>query len=100
VSTPEGEEDEGYGLLMPFTVCASQGGPYDDAAFVAGYTAGLLDGRLADPDNGWPIAQQVPSALVPQLDLLAMRHGWNITSEPWGEHPDEWTLVTFTRWPR
>lgn len=94
--TPPGEGE--YGLLMPFVVC--EDGTYEPRSFVAGYTAALLDARLGNKDDGWPIAQYVPPPLVPQLDLLAMRHGWNITSEPWDEHPDEWTLVTFTRDPR
>lgn len=30
------EEEQEYDLVMPFVVCQSQGGPYDDDAFVGG----------------------------------------------------------------
>jgi hypothetical protein len=39
----------------------------------------------------------VPSALVPQLDLLAAKHGYKMTAEPWEEHPDEWTFTSFEK---
>lgn len=86
--------DAEYGLVMPFVVCATNGGPYDDAAFVAGYAAGTIDARLAMHD---PVIAQtaVRTDLLPQLDLIAMRHGYTMTSEPWGEAPAEWTMVTF-----
>lgn len=92
------DEETTYGLVMPFTVCASNGGPYDDASFVAGVWFGKLDAELrwcvetgTDPKLDFP----VPTPLVPQLDLLAMNHGLTMTSEPWDEAPDEHTFVTF-----
>lgn len=91
-----------YGLVMPFVVCEDQGGPYDAKAFVAGYTASNLDETLRNlahvRANGLVVAtikRYVPPALVPQLDLIAMRHGFTLTTEPWDEHPEEWTLATF-----
>lgn len=36
------EHDAEFGLVMPFVVCESQGGPYDDNAYVAGFEAGNL----------------------------------------------------------
>lgn len=91
-------DDVEYGLVMPFVVCATNGGPYDDAAFVAGYAAGTIDYRLSTRDP-LPARSAVRTDLLPQLDLIAMRHGYTMTSEPWGEAPAEWTMVTFTREP-
>ena len=87
-----------YGLVMPFVVCASDGGPYDDAAFVAGCRFGhdaekvKLGGRDV---QSWGFVVMTP--MVPQYDLLAMHHDFVMTSEPWEDHPDEWTFVTFAR---
>lgn len=47
-----------------------------------------------EPDH-W--GAYVYPAMVPQYDLLAMHLGYSMATEPWDEHPDEWTLVTFTR---
>ena len=85
-----------YGLVMPFVVTASIGGPYDDTAFVAGYEAGWLDLMLSITNKvGADVRRYVPPELVAQLDLIAMRHGYKLTTEPWDEAPDEWTLATF-----
>ncbi len=89
-------DDAEYGLLMPFVACLTQGGTYEDRAFVAGYNCGALDARMQhEPEDVW--AHYVAPDLIAQLDLIAMRHGWTLTHEPWDEHPDEWTLATFTR---
>lgn len=88
------DEEASYGLVMPFTVCQSDGGPYDDAAFVAGYRSGTINAHLERiaPDE---LRIYVEPALLPQLDLIAMRHGYTMVSEPWADHPDEWALATF-----
>lgn len=83
-----------YGLVMPFTVCTSKGGPYDDASFVAGYEMGLLDARLADGPAR--VNASLRSDSIPQIDLLAMRHGYAVATEPW-EDGSEWTLCEFTK---
>lgn len=92
MTTPTPEEPVEYGLVMPFTVVASKGGPYDDAAYCAGYEMGQLDAALA----AGPRLHQVTirTANVPQADLVAMRHGY--TSE--ADAPSEcgtWTWVVF-----
>lgn len=90
---PDPEAD--YGLVMPFVVVTSKGGPYDDQAFVAG--ARYAD--VAHALRGKPTefgTYEFP-ALVPQLDLLAMHEGYTMTTEPWEEHPDEWVWVHFER---
>jgi hypothetical protein len=93
--TPD-PQDVNTELVMPFVVCQSEGGPYDDVSFVAGYTAGLLDADLrsaawARVERGFPI----PTPLVPQADLIAMRHGYALEATPWDDAPEEWTFVTF-----
>lgn len=90
---PEGEN---FGLVMPFIVCSDQGGPYDAAAFVAGATWQAIDSEL-ERDKPIITSHYVDPALVAQLDLSAMRHGYRLEAAPWDEHPDEWTLVTFHR---
>jgi len=88
-----------FGLLMPFVVCQSQGGPYEDEAFVAGFTCAFIEALMTHP-LGSTIQRPVPPALLPQLDLIAMRHGWTMSSEPWDEAPDEWAFAEFERSPQ
>lgn len=85
------DDEPDFGLLMPFVVCTSGGGPYEDGPFVAGYRLGLLDGFL---EHGRPDVHElmVQSADVPQVDLIAMRHGYTMTSAPAG-YEDEWVCV-------
>lgn len=82
-----------YGIMMPFVVCKSEGGPYDDDSFTAGYECGLLDHLLS---HG-PISYQcyIRVGNVPQADLIAMRHGFTMSSEPWEDCPEEWSLAKF-----
>lgn len=88
--------DRDYGLVMPFVVCEDQGGPFDSGAFVAGYECGACDLMLHSLKRvGGTFQRYVDPRIVAQLDLIAMQHGYEVTSEPWNEHPDEWTLVTF-----
>lgn len=88
----ERPEDAEMGLVFPFTVCESNGGPYADDAFVAGCYFGGIQARVESGTTDL-IEQYVPSGLVPQLDLLAMHHGWHIDAEPWPDFPDDWTWV-------
>lgn len=89
------QDDHDFGLVMPFVVCASEGGPYEDDAFAAGYECGLLDAVLAQ--RPVEVEQPVRSASLPLVDLIAMRHGFTLTAEAWDEHPDEWSHITLTR---
>ena len=66
-------------LVMPFVVCKSQGGPYEDDSFVAGYHLGVLDHRLESLKGSYgSIEQYVLEEYLPQIDLLAMRHGFTM----------------------
>lgn len=69
------DSDAEYGLVMPFVVAASVGGPYEDEAFTAGWQLGSLDYSLADPARYLPMVITVPVGCVPQVDLIAMRYG-------------------------
>lgn len=89
------EDHPSYQLVMPFVACRSEGGPYDDEAFVAGYRLGILDAKLhaRQPTFSEPIE---PLARE-QCDLLAMRYGYSFEAEPDEEYPDDWLIATFTR---
>jgi hypothetical protein len=90
------EQPEGYEMAYPLVVCQSNGGPYDDDAFVAGAQLGQIVAELRERQP--PLYERyVDSALVPQIDLVAMHEGYAMQAEPWDEHPDEWTLVTLRR---
>jgi hypothetical protein len=95
--TGDGEDQPAeYGLVMPFVVCQSQGGPYEDAAFVAGYEAACVGFTLDVLQRvGGSFERWVSPSLVPQLDLIAMDHGYKTTAEPWDEHPDEYVRIRF-----
>lgn len=90
-------DDVEFGLVMPFVVCQSKGGPYDDEAYVAGYEAGRLDALMSISPllPGARINEGVPyhSDNMPQIDLIAMQHGVIVESEDLG---DGWTSVTFS----
>lgn len=91
--TPEGGE---YDLVMPFVLAASQGGPYDDTAFVAGWRLAELSTLLKTAEQfGLDVPQQTlyPSD-EPQADLLAMRFGFTMQVKSYDEH---WSVYTFTR---
>lgn len=75
------QEDDG-GLVMPFVMVASKGGPYDDSAYVAGYEAGRFDQLLADGARA--VSQIVRTNNVPQIDLIAMRYGLVATAKDIG----------------
>lgn len=101
-SRAEGERGEAmndregeYGLVMPFVVCQSNGGTYDDHGFVAGCEYGYIHGLLAAKP---PVLERyVRTETMPQYDLLAMHEGYSMKAEAWEEYSDEWTHVVFTR---
>lgn len=91
-------EDDGMALVMPFVVVKSEGGPYDDDAFTAGYECGLIDQALtvAVACNAETLFRTVRTANLPQLDLIAMRHGFTAKAETNEYGNAEWSDVTFT----
>lgn len=92
-------EESTYALVMPFVVCASQGGPFDDDAFVAGFQAGRLDRALAVAAvNDTPsVRATVNAVLVRQLDLLGMHHGYPVLKVDIDIDSPEWADVQFHR---
>lgn len=70
-----------YELVERFVVVQSEGGPYEDEAFAAGAQYGaisaVLDMVLRFPNipAAWFV---VPTALMPQIDLLAMRKRFTV----------------------
>lgn len=100
MSSDDDRPASGWDMVMPFVVVASQGGPYDDVPFCAGFELGRLDSYLAacaamDPP-ALPGRRLVRTASVPQIDLIAMRHGCTVAADPCDETP-EWSQVTFER---
>lgn len=81
----------GYELIMPFLPVQSKGGPYDDAAYVAGYEMGKLDGDLAQAGAHEPLTITVHRDNQEQADLIAMRHGYS--TEFRGDNELGWVLL-------
>lgn len=68
-------DDELTQRNMKFIMCKSEGGPYDDASFIAGFYCGVVDrALLSNPrfaSQAW-----LPTEILPQIDLIAMRHDY------------------------
>lgn len=91
---PERDEME---LVVPFIVCQSKGGPYDDLSFVAGFQSGMVDRALqvAAQCDAQSVRFTVATPLVPQLELLAMNRGFPVVEAESSAEWAEWSLVTF-----
>ena len=80
--------------MVPLTICRTNGGPYDDAAFESGWRLGDIDATLAGPSVS-ALATSIEPAELHQADLIAMARGYamavHTTSDP------GWLSVTFTR---
>lgn len=82
--TPDGmdqPEDDSYELAVPFIACASQGGTYDDDAFVAGFQAGQIDQALKTASSVMAVRVWFPMVrtdLHKQLELIAMNRGFPV----------------------
>jgi hypothetical protein len=91
----EDDEEEEMNLVMPLIIVASNGGPYDDEAFVAGMNLQQLWSVLDAKPRSYQ--QFVRSSLIPQIDLLAMHFGYRMRAEPWAPEPEQWTFAKFDR---
>lgn len=80
-------------MVMPFVTVASKGGPHDDDAYVAGYEMGLLEASLGV--SRWLLVRTLRTDNLPQAELLAMRHGFQMEAETYSPAP-EWTTVHLT----
>lgn len=77
---------------MPFTLVKSEGGPYDDDSFAAGFTTG----RLFSMSKQALVIQSphtVHRELLPQLDLVAMHHELVTVVEEIGD--EAWVTIAF-----
>jgi hypothetical protein len=88
-------EESFYSLVMPFVTVKSKGGPHDDESYTIGYLCGYLD-RLLETGDTALLDRCVQTSAVPQLDLIAMRHGYSIESKVW-EDSSDWTFIKLTR---
>lgn len=85
-------------LVLPFVACKSQGGIYDDDSFVAGFQCGEIDRALGMASLVRATTIKFPmvhTALIEQLDLVAMRHLYTMAVTVDDEHP-QWVAVTFS----
>jgi hypothetical protein len=90
-------ERPGYELVMPFTVCRSAGGPYDDDAFVAGFQAGRVDQALeaGAVARASEVRFTVYTTLVKQLELIGMSRGFPVVLAEESSEVPAWSFVTF-----
>lgn len=86
-------DDRELELALPFLCVQSKGGPFDDDSFVSGIQFGMLMSKL-DNEHLMATTEMVHEALVPTLDLLAMKEGFVMTVL---HETDGWAHVGFTR---
>lgn len=92
-------EPAGAELVMPFVVCRSNGGPFDDRSFTAGWWCGYIDTVLDSapaecPRLVFPVG--IPMAVAPQLDLVAMHRGFRLAETAEGDD-EGFLFATFDR---
>lgn len=89
-----------FGLEMPFIICASQQGPYADEPFAAGWTCGELYTELAACRQlgARPHGRYVPPEILPQVDLIAMKHGFTVHRDAERNTP-AWAYIEFQEPP-
>jgi len=105
MSDPDEPEGQEMHLVIPFIVCASHGGIYEDASYVAGVQTGKIDVMLQVAASVGASRVAIPfavyTALVKQLELLGMHHGYPMmVAREVGETPEyaampQWSFVTF-----
>jgi hypothetical protein len=98
------DDETQYSLVFPFTVCQSNGGPYDDDAFVAGVQFGRIDQAL---ESAGPAVDRMRftayTSLTKQLELCGMARGFPVITaeqvEETDDHPamPEWSFFTFAQ---
>jgi hypothetical protein len=96
---PEREPVE-HELVMPFVAVASNGGPFDDQAYAAGWEMGALDALL---EHGQPPVHEQPllTENAAQADLVAMKHGYRaeVRVPEDDDFDDRWRWLIVTRNP-
>ena len=89
-------QDAEYEMVMPIILAKTNGGPFDDAAVVAGMTCGALRQELAMTAalNTLPHERYIDLRLIKQVDLIAMHHGYVLKLGDIDE-PSGWQYVAF-----
>jgi hypothetical protein len=82
-----------YDTAMPFVLCRSHGGPYDDDAFMSGWRLGGLATMLSGPGVG-AVSDSIRPEERRQADLIAMACGYTMAVDGGGDAG--WLNVTFT----
>ena len=92
------EHEAKYEVVMPFVVCESTGGKFNDDSYAAGWEASKIDSELAVANlfGALPAGRTVLRPNLPQLDLVAMRYGFVMTTEL-PEAFIDWAHVSFER---
>jgi hypothetical protein len=90
-------EGDGYELVVPFIVCRSAGGPYDDEAYVAGVQAGQISQALQAAAAVGAVEARftVYTTLVKQLELIGMSRGFPVVLAVESDEVPEWSFVSF-----
>jgi hypothetical protein len=93
------EDEEEYGLIIPFVAVQSKGGPYEDASFTAGFSCGSIDATLRHA-KAMNVAMEIRfpfvyAELSQQLDLIAMNHGF--VTQMFPTEDEHWAVATFRR---
>src|SRR5262245_16338253 len=87
-------DEHSNGGVMPFVLCRSRGGPYDDEAFSSGWRLGAIGATLSSPGTSALCESIRPDERV-QADLVAMACGYSMRVDP--STDPGWLAVTFTR---
>ncbi|MBF9135304.1 hypothetical protein I0C86_41375 [Plantactinospora sp. S1510] len=93
-------ESDRHECVLPFIVCRSANGPYEDDSFTAGFSCGAIDAELAALAAVGGVQSRTYSVLpevLPQLDLIGMRHRYPIMEAVVPEEHPDWAFVTFRR---
>jgi hypothetical protein len=91
VPNPDGPEAT---MIMPFVACQTNGGPFDDGSFSAGFAAGQLWAELECGDV--PSDRPILVELADQMDLIAMNFGYRMEVLVEAETElAEWMMVRF-----
>ena len=93
-------DDPDYALIMPFVVCQSKGGPYEDDAYAAGWEAATIDANLANWRRLGLSPIRTPLTVrtdnMRQIDLVAMHRGYEVEVI---SEADGWTKIeVWTPW--
>lgn len=99
------DHEDGFEMLVPIVAGTSEGGPFDDASFVAGFEMGRFWQTCASMQG---LVGQTSGRVTihrnnkPQADLIAMHFDMGCVEESCGDeyelaHPDsvEWCSIRF-----